>query len=532
MLSARLKLAGICAAFLTIAVLSAFVYGQEAPPPPPQQESPSAAQQVQPPPPGAQQNPPGGQPVPANAQPVPPEDVDVLTRGPVHEAYAEPVPYTPQPGYQAPQAPPPNINEIPPDEQPQGPQVEWVPGYWNWDSDSRRYIWVSGTWRVPPPGCSWVPGYWNQGPDGYRWVPGFWTSSDPTQIEYLPQPPANLEEGPSGPAPSEDVVWVPGNWVWSNGRYLWRHGIWTPAQANWVYVPAHYNWTPYGYVYIPGHWDYTLEHRGVVFAPVAFDPAAYQQPIYEFTPTIVIQPDALLVSLFCQPQYCSYFFGDYYSPRYARQGFYPWYEARDRRAWYDPIFYHEEWRHHSDPHWYDNLHAEYDRRVKDRDLRPAHTWREEQQRVAHLPAAEKKMPVLATPLRTYAQRSNAPMKFVQVSPQKRQEAAQRANELHQYAQQRSHWEGAHVAQAQPERKAPEARPETPRGEEVRPQPQPHEEARPQPREEARPEAKPEAPRHEEAKPEAPRIVKKRLRPGRRHLGRSRDLALQFAARLR
>ena len=103
--------------------------------------------------PGQAQNAPP--PTPADEQP------EVLTRGPVHEAFAEPVSLQYQEGLVAPTQPPENIEEIPPADRPAGDQFVWVPGYWSWDGDRNNYIWVSACWRAVPPNMSWVPGYWN-----------------------------------------------------------------------------------------------------------------------------------------------------------------------------------------------------------------------------------------------------------------------------------------------------------------------------------------------------------------------------------
>ena len=84
-------------------------------------------------------------PIPSEEQP------EVLTRGPVNEAFAQPVNLEDQPGLLAPTAPPANIEEVPPAERPAGDQFAWVPGYWAWDSDRNGYIWVSGCWRAVPP---------------------------------------------------------------------------------------------------------------------------------------------------------------------------------------------------------------------------------------------------------------------------------------------------------------------------------------------------------------------------------------------
>src|SRR4051812_10323958 len=57
-----------------------------------------------------------------------PEGVQVLTRGPVHEAFAELVAYDPRPGIIVPKAPPQPIEELPPDQKPEGRNVHWIPG--------------------------------------------------------------------------------------------------------------------------------------------------------------------------------------------------------------------------------------------------------------------------------------------------------------------------------------------------------------------------------------------------------------------
>src|SRR5205823_691564 len=118
--------------------------------------------------------------------------VQVLTQGPVHEAFAEPVVFDPKAGPVIPKQPPQAIEEMPPDQKPDSPDAQWIPGYWAWDDSRNDFLWVSGIWRVPPPGRQWVPGYWNQVQGGYQWVPGAWTVVDQQQTQYLPPPPASL----------------------------------------------------------------------------------------------------------------------------------------------------------------------------------------------------------------------------------------------------------------------------------------------------------------------------------------------------
>ena len=56
------------------------------------------------------------------------EQPEVLTRGPVHEAYAGPVDLQVQEGVVAPKPPPANIQEAPTTQMPQGGNFVWVPG--------------------------------------------------------------------------------------------------------------------------------------------------------------------------------------------------------------------------------------------------------------------------------------------------------------------------------------------------------------------------------------------------------------------
>src|SRR6185503_20442411 len=67
----------------------------------------------------------------------------VLTRGPVHEAFAGMVTFNPEPGIVVTKAPPDIIEEVPPEERPEGNNVTWIPGYWAWDDERSDFLWVS-----------------------------------------------------------------------------------------------------------------------------------------------------------------------------------------------------------------------------------------------------------------------------------------------------------------------------------------------------------------------------------------------------
>jgi hypothetical protein len=99
---------------------------------------------------GVRGQPPGAGDAAAQPGQVPPEGVEVLARGPVHEAFAEPAIRGPRPTPLVPKAPPDAIDELPPDQKPEGDNIQWIPGYWAWDEERTDYLWVSGTWRAVP----------------------------------------------------------------------------------------------------------------------------------------------------------------------------------------------------------------------------------------------------------------------------------------------------------------------------------------------------------------------------------------------
>src|SRR5208283_3943650 len=206
------------------------------------------------------------------------DGAQVLTRGPVHEAFAETVTFDPLPGVVATKAPPAAIEELPPGQKPVGANVAWIPGYWGWDDERSDFLWVSGIWRDLPPGRQWVSGYWGKSALGAQWTSGYWADAKVSEVQYLSEPPATAEAGPNITAPSPDNIWLPGCWIWQQNRYLWRPGFWAGTQPDWDWVPARYVWAPRGYVFVDGYWDYSIGRRGVLFAPVYFNGGMYTRP--------------------------------------------------------------------------------------------------------------------------------------------------------------------------------------------------------------------------------------------------------------
>jgi hypothetical protein len=304
---------------------------------------------AQPPPPGPPIASTAGEAAPAE-DPAPPKGVEVLTRGPVHEAFATPTEEA-QATTPVAKAPPKAIEEMPPDEKPEG-NPTWIGGYWAWDEERSNYLWVSGIWRTPPPNKNWVAGYWREDGGKWQWVPGFWSeaqqAAEKHEVTYLPAPPAAPETAAPGAAPNADSFYVPGQYVWRGDAYAWRAGYWARVQPGYVWVPAHFRWTPYGYVYINGYWDLAIADRGVMYAPVVVDPDVVGVG-FVYTPTYVVHHTIVVDAFFVRPCYCHYYFGDYYGPAYHDRG-YETVIVYSRRH-YDSVIVYERWNHRADPRW-------------------------------------------------------------------------------------------------------------------------------------------------------------------------------------
>jgi hypothetical protein len=304
--------------------------------------------------------------------PAPQPGIEVQARGPIHEAFAQPVSLQPEPGPLVPKAPPDPIPEEPPEQWPQGNNVQWIGGYWAWDADRNEFLWVSGTYRDAPPGRHFIPGYWENTPDGWRWVPGYWAPDGQQDLPYVPQPPAPPDAaGPSVPPPDDNSFYAPGNWVYQGTQFAWRPGSWQPCQPGWVWVPAQYCWTPSGCVFVSGYWDYPLDARGLLFAPVCFTQPLWQTPGWCYQPNYLVDCGPLLNALFVRPRWGHYYFGDYYGNAYASRGFTPWH-AYGARA-YDPLFGYYRWRNRGNPGWHAGLGQLYRDRVAGRVPLPPRT---------------------------------------------------------------------------------------------------------------------------------------------------------------
>lgn len=314
----------------------------------------------------------GQPPAAAGQNPQNQDGVEIEARGQLHEAFASPSVAKPTAAPIVTKKPPEPVNELPPDQKPEGENVQWIPGYWMWDEDRTDFLWVSGTWRAIPPEKRWLPGYWVDADGGYRWVSGYWMADAETQVNLQPEPPAPIEE--AAPVYNETTqTYVPGIWVYRDNRYWWRPGFAINQHPGWVWTPASYRWTPGGYAFVDGYWDYDLNRRGMAFAPVYINAQIYSRPNWFYRPRYVISTDFLLGSLFVNVGWNHYYFGDYYDNRYSRLGYSPWVNYRFNNRYYDPLYSYYRWHHRGDDGWERNMQNGFNARRDGSMQRPGRT---------------------------------------------------------------------------------------------------------------------------------------------------------------
>lgn len=285
-------------------------------------------------------------------------EVEVERRGPIHEGFAQPVAIGATDGLLVFKRPPPLLKEYPPVLRPAAWQAMWLPGYWGWDNRKKDFVWVTGAWRVPPPGMRWVPGYWSARDDQFVWTPGFWYAAERPEVVYEPSPPQRESHQPDPPNPSADEFSVPGYWVMTSGGYVWRRGHVSPFHEGWVWMPTRRIATPAGSVLLRGYWDYPLTQRGVLFAPVSVVNGREASPA--FTPQSVVNIGRLSGWLFTWTAYGHYCFGDYFGEARRERAIEPWFRAEN-----DPVFAYERWRRAAaQPNWPGALAEQFARRTK------------------------------------------------------------------------------------------------------------------------------------------------------------------------
>jgi hypothetical protein len=313
--------------------------------------------------------------------------VTLVDKGPIHEAFAQPGAETRGKDMTAPKAPPEPINEVPPDIKPEGTNVKWIPGYWQWDANKNDFIWVSGFYRNVPPNREWQAGKWIEKDGKNIYVPGYWrpTKTVPsTPLVDVPEPPKSIENGPSTPSDNPDAMWVPGGWEYRNSQFVWRAGYWAAPYLQMMWQPSQYVYNGSEYNYVPGYWDYPLEQRGLLTAPVYIDPQFAINPNWSYTPQYGIGigdtngwgNGGLFGSMYLGPNYNNYYYGNgnggggyidpyglggfgfgsgYGDPLFGYGGYYPW--SFVGAGFYNPLWQHYNWLNRGDRGWGANARA-------------------------------------------------------------------------------------------------------------------------------------------------------------------------------
>ncbi|MEI6653388.1 MAG: hypothetical protein WCP45_01355 [Verrucomicrobiota bacterium] len=373
------------------------------------------------------------------------QDSQVLTRGPLHEAFAVIVTHNPKPGIIVSKTPPEDIGEEPPGDRPEGTHIAWVPGYWAWDDERSEFLWIGGIWRALPPSREWIVGYWGKITQGYQWTSGYWADATESETTYLPEPPAPKDTGPKAAAPAADCRWTPGYWIWTQGSYQWAAGYWAQGQTDWDWTPPHYVWSPRGYIHVKGYWDYPAERRGVVFAPINFSADESSRAGLTYAPRIAIDPMLLAEHLFLRPSYGQYYFGDYYASRYKQGGFVSPVAFQMSRDGYDPVFAYRRWVHRLDRGWENRVASSYQYRSDNAAARPPLTWAAQRKITRDSPKFQQTGMQVAAALDVLAKRKDGAQPFQTVTAEERQQLVELIKAIRQFRENRRTLETATVA---------------------------------------------------------------------------------------
>jgi hypothetical protein len=275
----------------------------------------------------------------AKQMPNPPSDpnIEVQAHGPLHEAFAQPWQKDAVPSEAVPKKPPEPIAEEPPDQRPAGDNVQWIPGYWQYDPMAKDFLWISGVWRNAPENRRWTPGYWTDTQEGYRWISGHWAAESEPDRQFVPTPPKSVDNGPSAPSPDDHSFYIPGTWFYTEQGWRWRAGYWADERPGYTWVPAAYYWSPEGWVFTNGYWDWDPYSRGLLYAPVYFRGGIFLRPGFVYRPYFALSIGGVYGSLFFRAGFGSYWFGNYYAGFYAGLGFRPW--AIWGAGWHDPLWH-------------------------------------------------------------------------------------------------------------------------------------------------------------------------------------------------
>jgi hypothetical protein len=187
---------------------------------------------------------------------------------------------------------------------------------------------------------------------------------------------------------------------------------------------------------VGGYWDYTVIHRGVLFAPVFFPPRVHLGLTFSFSPGFVIDLNVFDDALFLRPRYSHYYFGYYYAPRYYRKGIYPWFSLHARRVFYDPIYAHQRWNHRHDHEWENHLQKRFRERRKHEGLQPPRSFDHRTGPDKAGGSSGPKRLDFVMPLDRAGKTKASAYRFKPLSEKKRKEFSQREKEVRTYRKER------------------------------------------------------------------------------------------------
>src|SRR6185295_5090340 len=295
-----------------------------------------------------------------------------------------------------------------------------------------------------------------------------------------------------------DYIWAPGCWIWLEGRYAWRPGYWVAAHPDWIWVPSHYIYSPRGYVYCEGYWDYTVESRGVLFAPVVFEAGVFVRPSFRFSPFVAINLSLFADHLFVRPSCHHYYFGDYYAPRYYNEGIYASFSFTAGRHGYDPIYVNERYRHRDDADWDRHIRQTFLSRREHEDERPPRTFAAQVARSTTRTKSGDRSLTVAVPFDQVVKSKDHALRFRPVAKEETQGFVKRGQDLETFRGERRRLEAsasgipAGKPPTKPDADRPDSKPEVhPVPAEKPGKPDAKPDTKPDVKPDARPEIKPE-----------------------------------------
>ena len=206
-----------------------------------------------------------------------------------------------------------------------------------------------------------------------------------------------------------------------------------------MWEPASFIWSPRGSIFRKGFWDYPLERRGLLFAPVSLTATVYRQPGFVYSPAVVVQSESLPFYLFACPKYDHYFFGDYFAAKYDSMGIYPWFTVgRHAGLAYDPLFAYYDWeKSRSEPQWAERMRGWHDYYRTHPDYRPPHNLAAQRRLMAVAEnRPDRRFLAIADNLHNFRQLPNPRLPLTAVSENERTRLAQTAQQIRQSAAER------------------------------------------------------------------------------------------------